>query len=84
MNSKKFCIVINIYLISIRYTEVVMHVVRSLSVIGLAAYLIFQGIYYIGELDTPVIHAAIGLLGLVSGALMFISLGCWCKEDKRR
>jgi hypothetical protein len=64
--------------------EVVMHIVKGLSIIGLAAFLIFQGLFFLIEMDTPVAQAAIGLLGLVSGALMFISLGCWLHCDTRR
>ena len=54
-----------------------MKVIRVLSVIALAAYLILQGLYYLAELTTPTIHAAIGLLGVVSGVLIFISLHHW-------
>jgi hypothetical protein len=61
-----------------------MHVVKSLSIITLAAYLVFQGLFYLAEMDAPVAQAAIGLLGLVSGGLMFISLGCWCHCDTRK
>ncbi len=63
-----------------------MKTVRILSVIALAAFLIFQGLFYLMEMDAPAIHAAIGLLGLTSGALMFISLSHWTdfhKEKKR-
>ncbi|MGD2169568.1 MAG: hypothetical protein PVI40_04950 [Chlamydiota bacterium] len=59
-----------------------MHTIKSLSIIALAAYLIFQGLYYLAELSTPVVHAAIGLLGLASGILMFISLNHWVEHHK--
>ncbi len=61
-----------------------MKTVRVLSVITLAGYLVFQGLYYLAEMSSPTSHAAIGLLGLASGALMFISLSHWInfhKED---
>lgn len=64
-----------------------MHVLRILSIIFLAGYLIFQGLYYLAELQSPTMHAAIGLLGLGSGALIFISLSHWVnlkKELKRK
>jgi formate hydrogenlyase subunit 3/multisubunit Na+/H+ antiporter MnhD subunit len=60
-----------------------MKVVKALSVIGLAAYLIFQGLFYIAEAHSPAIHAIIGILGLVSGALIFISLSHWIHGDHR-
>ncbi len=61
-----------------------MKTVRVLSVIGLAAYLVFNGLFNLGEMDSPTIRAAIGLLGLISGALMFISLGHWINIKKER
>jgi hypothetical protein len=59
-----------------------MHVVKTLSIIGLAAFLILQGLFFIAGIEAPMTHAAIGLLGLISGALMFISLGHWVKEER--
>jgi len=61
-----------------------MHIVKALSIIGLAGFLIFQGFFYLAEMDSPVAIAGIGLLGLVSGALMFISLGHWISCETRR
>ena len=57
-----------------------MHIVKALSIIGLGAFLIMQGLFYLAELQSPIIHAAIGLLGIVSGALIFISLKHWFSE----
>ena len=61
-----------------------MKTIRALSVIVLAAYLIFQGLYYLAELSSPVTHAAIGILGLGAGILMFISLGHWIDISKEK
>jgi len=61
-----------------------MKIIRALSIIALAAYLIFQGLYYLAELASPVIHAAIGILGLGAGVLMFISLGHWVDVTKEK
>lgn len=61
-----------------------MRTVRILSVISLASYLVFQGLYYLAEMASPVSHAAIGLLGLLSGALIFISLGHWANLHKEK
>lgn len=61
-----------------------MKTIRVLSIIFLAAYLILQGLYYIAEITTPIIHAAIGLLGLGSGLLIFISLSHWVDLKKER
>ena len=61
-----------------------MKTIKALSIIFLAAYLIFQGLFYIAEMKTPVTHAAIGLLGLGAGVLMFISLHHWIEEKKVR
>ncbi|MGD2169569.1 MAG: hypothetical protein PVI40_04955 [Chlamydiota bacterium] len=59
-----------------------MHTIKSLSIIALAGYLIFQGLFYLAEITAPIIHAAIGLLGLTSGILIFISLGHWVDHHK--
>ena len=64
--------------------EIFMKTIRVLSLILLAAYLILQGFYYIAEMTTPIIHAAIGLLGLGAGTLMFISLGHWVNLKKEK
>ncbi len=61
-----------------------MKTIRALSIIALAAYLIFQGLYYLAELTSPVTHAAIGILGLGAGVLMFISLGHWVDVSKEK
>lgn len=61
-----------------------MKTVRVLSVILLAAYLILQGLYYLGEMNSPTIHAAVGLLGFASGILMFISLSHWINIKKEK
>ncbi|MFZ0566014.1 MAG: hypothetical protein WAM28_07510 [Chlamydiales bacterium] len=63
-----------------------MKVIRVLSIISLASYLVLQGLYYLALESSPLLHAAIGILGLGAGALMFISLGHWTdlhKEEKR-
>lgn len=59
-----------------------MKTIRVLSIIMLAAYLIFQGLFYLAEINTPIIHAAIGLLGLASGVLIFVSLSHWINYHK--
>lgn len=61
-----------------------MKIVRVLSVIGLAAFLVLQGLYYMAEAQSPFIHALIGLVGLATGALMFISLGHWANLGKEK
>ena len=61
----------------------VMKVIRALSVIALAGYLIFQGLYYLAEMPSPVMHAATGLLGLTAGVLMFLSLGHWLEHSHK-
>ncbi|MDE3055976.1 MAG: hypothetical protein KGI80_04725 [Verrucomicrobiota bacterium] len=61
-----------------------MKTVRVLSVIVLAAYLCFQGLFYLAEMTSPVAHASIGLLGLGAGVLMFISLGHWIDLSKEK
>lgn len=59
-----------------------MKTIRVLSIILLAGYLVFQGLYYIAEMTAPVAHAAIGLLGFGAGILMFISLNHWINLKK--
>lgn len=61
-----------------------MKAVRIISIIGLAAYLVLQGLYYIGGLTSPVIHALIGFVGLGTGVLMFISLTHWVDWHKEK
>jgi len=61
-----------------------MKTIRVLSIILLASYLIFQGLFYLAEMASPVAHAAIGLLGLGSGILIFISLGHWIDLRKEK
>jgi len=61
-----------------------MKTIKVLSVIFLAAYLIFQGLFYLAEMTSPIAHAAIGLLGLSSGILMFISFSHWVDHPKKR
>ena len=61
-----------------------MKTIRALSVILVAAYLIFQGLYYLAEMTTPIVHAAIGLLGLGAGALIFISLHEWIDHNCKK
>jgi hypothetical protein len=61
-----------------------MHIVRGLSIIGLAVYLVFQGIFYMVDIEGPVPPIAIGLVSLFTGVLMFISLGHWLCCDTRR
>ena len=60
--------------------EKLMNIIKALSIIGLASFLILQGLFYLAELQSPIVHAGIGLLGLISGALMFISLNHWVHE----
>ncbi|MCC5831734.1 MAG: hypothetical protein JJU12_01660 [Chlamydiales bacterium] len=59
-----------------------MKIVRVLSVIGLAAYLVLQGLFYLAEATAPALHALIGIIGLGTGALIFISLGHWANMGK--
>jgi len=61
-----------------------MKTIRALSIIVLAAYLIFQGLYYLAEISSPIVHAAIGILGLGAGVLIFISLGHWVDISKEK
>ena len=61
-----------------------MKTIRVLSIIFLAAYLILQGLFYVAEMTTPIVHAAIGLLGLGAGILMFVSLGHWVDLRKEK
>lgn len=62
-----------------------MRIIRILSIIGLAAYLILAGIYLIGDQESPEFLAFIGAVGLATGVLMFISLGHWIdfRKEKR-
>lgn len=59
-----------------------MKIVRILSVIGLAAYLVLQGLFYLAEQTSPFLHALIGIVGIATGALIFISLGHWINMAK--
>ncbi len=59
-----------------------MKTIRVLSIIFLAAYLILQGLYYVAEMSTPVVHAAIGLLGLGAGIMIFVSFSHWINFKK--
>ena len=61
-----------------------MHIVKKLSIIGLAAYLVLQGLLYFIEIEGPALPTAIGMIGLGTGMLMFISLGNWLCCDSRR
>ena len=61
-----------------------MKTVRALSIIALACFLILQGLYFLAELTTPTVHAAIGLLGLGAGVLMYISLRNWIDHHKEK
>lgn len=61
-----------------------MKVIRVLSVIGLASYLVLQGLFYIGEMSSPILRAVIGFVGLAAGALMFISLSHWINIKKEK
>jgi hypothetical protein len=57
-----------------------MKIVKSLSIVTLAAYLVFQGLFHLAEMTSPIAHATIGLLGFISGSLILISLNHWIKE----
>jgi hypothetical protein len=59
-----------------------MKIIRVLSIIGLAAYLVLQGFYLLTESQSPSLHALIGILGLASGALIFISISHWVDYHK--
>ena len=61
-----------------------MKVIRILSLIGLAAYLVLEGIFYLFESQSPVLHAFIGIIGLAAGVLMFISLTHWFDHHKEK
>ena len=61
-----------------------MRIVKDLSIIGLAGFLTCQGLYYLGEMSRPVLHAGIGILGLAAGVLMFVSLTHWVEHHKGR
>jgi hypothetical protein len=61
-----------------------MKTIRVLSIILLASYLVFQGLFYLAEMTSPIAHAAIGLLGLGSGILIFVSLSHWINQKKER
>jgi len=61
-----------------------MKIVRILSVVALAAFLIFQGLGYLSESVSPMMMAAQGLLALTSGVLMFISLSHWANYKSER
>ncbi len=54
-----------------------MKLVRVLSVIGIAGYLVLDGLYGFSGADNPLVYSAIGLVGLVAGTLMFVSLALW-------
>lgn len=54
-----------------------MKALRVLSVIGLALYLILQGVFYLAESTSPVLHATTGIVGLISGILILVSLSHW-------
>ncbi len=61
-----------------------MKVVRVLSVIALASFLILQGLFYLAEITSPVFYAFIGVLGMTAGVLMFISLSHWIDFKKEQ
>lgn len=61
-----------------------MKIVRILSVIALAVFLIFQGLGYLSETVSPIMMAAEGLLALLAGILIFISLGHWANFKSER
>lgn len=61
-----------------------MKVVRILSVVALAAFLIFQGIGYLSETVSPMMMSLQGLLALISGVLMFISISHWANYKSER
>jgi len=59
-----------------------MKAVKVLSVIGLAAFLVLQGLYLTFESTSPLFHSLIGIVGLATGVLMFISLTHWVGSHK--
>ena len=59
-----------------------MKTIRILSVIGLAAYLILQGLFFLALIHSPAILAVTGIIGLATGVLMFISLIHWIRYKK--
>lgn len=61
-----------------------MKVVRVLSVIGLASFLILQGLEYVSEKQSPTLSAFVGFIGLAAGTLMFISLSHWANPKKEQ
>jgi hypothetical protein len=61
-----------------------MKIIRILSIISLAAYLVLSGLFFIGEQTSPTLHALIGVLGLAAGVLIFISLSHWVDFSKEK
>lgn len=59
-----------------------MRVVKLLSLIALAAFLILQGLLYVGEFTSPILFSAIGFIGLAAGILIFISFSHWIEHKK--
>ncbi len=58
-----------------------MRIVKMLAIIALGLFLILQGLYFLCEMASPAMHALIGILGLVSGALILISFSRHCCDS---
>jgi hypothetical protein len=59
-----------------------MKAIRILSIIGLAAYLVLEGIFWLFDVQSPIFEAFIGAIGLATGVLIFISLTHWFDNTK--
>lgn len=60
-----------------------MKTIRVISIIGLAAFLCLQGLYWLSGATSPGFQILVGIVGLATGILMFISLTHWiccCKD----
>lgn len=61
-----------------------MKAIRVLSVIGLAIYLVLQGLYFLTERQSLWLHNTIGVVALATGVLIFISLSHWINIRKEK
>ncbi len=59
-----------------------MRLLRMLAVIGLAAYLVLQGLFLLTGFGGAVALGIVGIIGLITGVLIFVSLGHWFRMDK--
>lgn len=74
-----------------------MRVIRVLSIIGLAVFLILQGVIYFALKSMPEFHnyeitqqalatlrAIAGIFGFISGVLIFVSFSNWINYNKEK